>query len=203
MKHRTAPYIFNRIKQWIYFKKHRDQPWLTPDSIRLLEQLICANDIGIEFGSGRSTQWFASRLNKLYSVEGNKKWFDRISKTLENLKVENVDYRYVPNKNESGKHLHDYLSVFDSEVSGFDFILVDGIYRADTALQSLSYLKPGGILVVDNCNWVLPSESKSPSSIRTYEEMEPKWRKFYDSVSEWRSIWTSNGVTDTVIFIKP
>lgn len=41
--------------------------------------------------------------------------------------------------------------------SHFDFILVDGYYRQPCALRALRKMKPGGLFVIDNTDW-LPRE---------------------------------------------
>jgi putative heme iron utilization protein len=48
---------------------HPNWPWLTKEAILLLERLLRPDDIGLEFGSGRSTIWFAERVEKLISIE--------------------------------------------------------------------------------------------------------------------------------------
>jgi hypothetical protein len=65
-------------------------------------------------------------------------------------------------------------------------------------------LKPGGLLVIDNVNWYLPSRSRAPNS-RT-PALGPHgavWTDIARELARWRSIWTSSGVWDTAIFVKP
>lgn len=53
--HLTPRYIKNRLLV-IYDEYHNPKsPWLTAESVRLLDQLIKPTDVGVEFGSGRST----------------------------------------------------------------------------------------------------------------------------------------------------
>ena len=59
--HWTPRYLVNRTRQMLYERSHHDDPWLTPAAIRLLTGLLCPADLGAEFGSGRSTLWFAAR----------------------------------------------------------------------------------------------------------------------------------------------
>ena len=52
-------------------------PWITYDSIKILDDLISKNDIGVEFGSGNSTVWLGKRMHSLTSVEHDKKWYKK------------------------------------------------------------------------------------------------------------------------------
>src|SRR5436190_1459896 len=95
-RHWRPRYVFNRIAVAQYYSRNPDKPWLTPDANSLLATLLTPSDNGIEWGSGRSTHWFASRLNSLVSVEHQSYWFDVVSKQLAQAGATNVDYRLVP-----------------------------------------------------------------------------------------------------------
>ena len=112
--------------------------------------------------------------------------------------IKNVEYLYLPYEN-------DYVNVaYQLRDSSLDFVLVDGNNCRDRcALSVVRKIKTGGLLVIDNANWYLPSSSISPNS-RTYEmgPVSKEWEDFLDATSHWQLIWTTNGVTDTVFFIK-
>ena len=58
-----------------------------------------------------------------------------------------------------------YLQVIDEFPAGFfDYIIVDGLFRGEALVRSLPKLRPGGVLVFDNVNWFLPSDSRTPHS---------------------------------------
>ena len=65
-------------------------------------------------------------------------------------------------------------------------------------------IKIGGLIVVDNANWFIPNDfTRSPDSQRSIDGCSSEgWEKFVKSVDGWRHIWTSNGVTDTSIWIR-
>ena len=52
------------------------------------------------------------------------------------------------------------------EKNSLDFVLVDGMYR-DAYANWFVRIRPGGLLIIDNANWYLPSNSGSPNS-RTF-----------------------------------
>src|SRR5260370_40760647 len=91
MAHGAARYIYHRTRQMLYERRHGDAPWLTPAAIRLLESLLRPEDRGAEFGSGRSTIWFAERVAALTSVEHDEQWYEAISAKLKERRLANVD----------------------------------------------------------------------------------------------------------------
>jgi len=82
IKHWTPRYVYDRLAVLIDERKNPDHPWLTADMVRILETWLKPTDVGLEFGSGRSTIWFANRLKKLTSVEHNKEWYRKVSDML-------------------------------------------------------------------------------------------------------------------------
>ena len=98
-----------------------------------------------------------------------------------------------------------YVSIIDTFDDGsLDFCLVDGSHREFCALKVLEKIRPGGLLVIDNVNWFLCSDSDSPDS-RSFANGPngPIWKEERDRLSDWRKIWTTSGVSDTALFIKP
>jgi len=71
--------------------------------------------------------------------------------------------------------------------------------------KNVPLLKSGGILVIDNIERYLPSTSHSPSARRAGESRwdSASWDAFAAEVANWRHIWTSNGVSDTALWVKP
>lgn len=201
-KHQNYTYIKNRLKQMWYEKKHPDAPWLTKDAIALMSQLIVESDIGLEFGSGRSTKWLAKRCKYLYSVENNQLWYDRVSVEIKNF--ENVQY-YFGDVNSSDPVSSEYLSVLNSlNNNAVDFILNDGKIRDYVAIRSIDKLKPGGLFILDNAERYLPNKLKLPASIRMdTDQVSVEWNKFIDLTNSWRRIWTTDGVSSTLILFKP
>ncbi len=205
-RHWTPLYIWNRLNEIAYHKMYPEHPWLTKHASLILSSLLKETDIGLEWGSGRSTLWFAQRVKKLTSVEHNKNWYDKILKKLQEDKLNGkVDYIFIPSKenkvHESG--LNDpYVRIVDKfDNISLDFALIDGIFRSSCTLAVLDKIKYGGILIIDNANWFLPSNSISPNSVRG-KPISEEWGKFITLVQNWRVIWTSSGVTDTAIWIK-
>ncbi|RRR78423.1 MAG: hypothetical protein EI684_00340 [Candidatus Viridilinea halotolerans] len=157
-------------------------------------------DVGVEFGSGRSTAWFAARLASLCSIESNALWYERVKKELtQSGLIAKVDYRLCEDHLDYVKQ----IETFQNET--IDFCLVDGAVRDQCALHMLQKIKRGGLLVIDNVNWFLPNDStRSPDSRRTATGCTNQiWEEVWQQLKNWRKIWTSNGISDTGIWFKP
>lgn len=203
-KHWTPRYIKNRIATLCYEKTRQDHPWLTRWANEFLSSYLAATDVGLEFGSGRSTVWFAKRIAHLTSVEHDGNWAGKVQQMLSG--ISNVDYRYIPidvSEDQGGDAA--YVRAADSfDANSLDFCLVDGAYRDFCALRVIEKIRPGGLLIIDNVNWYLPGHSRSPSSRSPSDGPKgPVWTEVNHLLSGWRRIWTSSGVTDTALFFKP
>ncbi len=205
-KHWTPRFVVARLREVIYQRCNRDLPWLTEEANRFLAEYLLSSDVGIEFGSGRSTLWLASRVGRLVSVEHDKDWHSQIALALAQKQVLNVDYRYLAEEVSDMKVMGAAICrITDNLTSGkFDFVLVDGVCRDLCAKEAIRLLRPGGMLVIDNVNRYLPSTSVSPGS-RSHEMGPdgPIWLEVFSTIKPWRHYWTSSGVTDTAFYFKP
>ena len=138
-------YFFARTAVLIYQMRHPDAPWLTSAAVSYLNDYLTQDMRGFEWGSGRSTKWFAKRVGKLVSVEDDQSWFNRVRSD----RLLNVDYRYAPT-NEGCKSYFGQITEFPDGF--FDFVLVDGSCR-DLCIRAVaSKVRSGGLIVVDNAD---------------------------------------------------
>lgn len=205
-RHWSTRYIFDRIREIIYHTTHPAYPWLTKEANSILLSHLKKSDTGLEFGSGRSTLWFARRIAILTSVEHDQRWYKRTSKVIKEKNIFNVNYLlFEENRDEEDGEGTKYVGVAERfSKDSLDFVLIDGLYRSACANAVLDKIHTGSLLIIDNVNWYLPSASISPSS-RTFAQgpTSELWQKFLEAVRDWQCIWTSSGVTDTAIYIKP
>ena len=209
LAHLTPFYIFNRIKVMINEKRYPEHPWLTYAMVNILETVLKKTDIGLEFGSGRSTLWFAKRVQNLISVEHDPFWYEKISIQLQSHESgSKVKYHlFKDGKTELAES--EYVKFINSiPKETLDFILIDGVCRDHCANHSLSRIKSGGFLIIDNVNWFIPRpevvKSISPSSLTKDDDyVSPIWADVGEQILHWRYIWTTDGVTDTALFQKP
>lgn len=207
MRHRTPRYVYNRARQMWCEHTHPDYPWLTPEAVRLLTSMLRRSDRGAEFGSGRSTIWFAQRVGHLTSVEHDEVWHRQVSAGLKERGLAHVDYILAPRDQPpelgaSSKYAHT-VSAFDDAT--IDFALVDGLYREHVTKLIMPKIRPGGLLIIDNANWYLPPPKTHAPASRTpaLGPDGPVWKEVSEELADWRTIWTTCGVWDTAIFIKP
>ena len=205
--HWSPHYLFHRLLEKHYRRQNPHLPWLTQAANRMLDTYLLPGDRGLEYGSGRSTLWFARRVAALTSVEHNPVWHQRVAGMLAEAGLTNVVYCLHEKAAEQAEWqaLPAYVRAADRlEDGSLDFVLVDGIYRDACALVGLLKLKPGGVLILDNANLFLPCDSHAPNSLGMGDEpSSPLWRQFWGQVNTWRRLWTSNGVSDTAFFFKP
>ena len=206
-------YVADRVRLAVHQRLHPDAPWLTAEATSVLEQWLQPDHVGIEWGSGRSTLWFAERVGRLLSVEHHAGWHEAVSSRLAERAITNVDYRLCPCEPErvetpewiAAMFASEYVRAVDAFAAGsLDFALVDGMYRSVCALAVIPKLRSGALLIVDNVNWFLPSTSRAPSSRGVSDSpLSPTWEEFGNTVSGWQLTWTENGVADTAIWRVP
>src|SRR5438093_547044 len=93
IKHWTPRYIFDRLHQIAYQWRYPDSPWLTELMVNILGSWLRPGDSGLEWGSRRSTLWFAKRVDRLLSIEHDEYWHRRISSQILQKAIHNVEYR--------------------------------------------------------------------------------------------------------------
>jgi predicted O-methyltransferase YrrM len=201
-KHHTLKYVFNKLRQIKFEKQNPTAPWLTKEAIEILDQLLKPTDVGLEFGSGRSTHWLANRSSMLYSVENNEQWFEIVSKQIAHLNHVRYYLKSIDKEQPENSNYLDVLNELSSD--SIDFILNDGKIRDYVAIKSIDKLKAGGLIIIDNAERYLPNNLQIPNSIgNDFSKLSKEWFHFIEITNTWRKIWTSNGVWSTLIFIKP
>ncbi len=193
---------------WIFNQFHPNSPWTTPGSILIFRKLLHREMIALEYGSGRSTIFFAKRTKKLVSVEHDKKWYSLVKLKLKELKIDNVDYKFIgkfdpvintdasadpsgflkyekPSDFKPRYEFHNYYEfVYQFPDKHFDFVLIDGRARIECLVNAIDKLKPNGMLVLDNSN-------------------RARYRFADKILDSWPKVVTSNGISDTTIWFKP
>jgi len=177
--------------------RNPELPWFTREAIELLDAWLQTTFRGFEWGSGRSSLWLARRIASLVSVEHNRSWHEKVSQQLASAGVGNVDYRFVPE--------HTYVDVIEEfPDEHFDLIVVDGLMRDNTLLRSLAKLRRGGWIVFDNANWYLRNSHRTPHSLPFGgPPASPEFELAEHIIAGWSTKWTTNGVNETLILVKP
>ncbi len=188
----------------IFKTLHPNTPWTTPASIIFFKKYLTREMIGLEYGSGQSTIFFAKRLKELVSIEHNPVWYEKVKQKLAESAINNVDYFLIPENNPQnlsreafGQYLdslsgHEerpefatyYNKVKDYPDNYFDFVLIDGRARVKCGLNAINKLKPGGIFVLDNSE-------------------RPRYQPVHQALQSWPKVETTTGLTNTTFWFKP
>lgn len=189
----SPKYILSRVKQKRYFKRNQDKPWLTAAANMILSENLNENFRVLEFGSGRSTLYFASLCDEIYSREHDLAWYEKIK--IELSKYENIKYSYFDS-------LVEYSKVNEFEDNFFDLIIVDGRKRGACFYNSFPKLKLGGVILLDNAERYLNYDTTAPAKF-LLSSRDSEWDIIEESLLKkcWQ-VKTSDGVTDTLFFFK-
>lgn len=202
-------YLTGVISKLIFEYNHPDTPWLTGDMILILKNYLKPDDVGVEFGSGQSTSWFASTTKKLISVEHDPYWYKRTKKALKTKHLNSkVNYFLIEDINENNeKDSFKYTSPLKNvRDNSLDYCLVDGLFREQCILDVIPKLKKGGVIIMDNSESYFPKNIVSVSiryKFNTNPAYSKKRQKMIDTLKTWRCIWTSDAVQDTAMWFKP
>lgn len=163
-------YLAGRLRNWLYERHHPDHPWLAPGAISWLVGALRPEMIAFEWGSGRSTLWFARRVKRLTSIESDPAWFDQVDRQVRDAGLSNVDLRHIPlDHAEADTYRADYsplpanpAAIASVPDESLDLVIVDGWYRPVCARAAIPKLKPGGLLLIDNTDWRDPPHIHVP-----------------------------------------
>ena len=122
-------------------KNNKPIPWFTYPLIDFLSNRLNKNLNVFEFGSGNSSIFFAERVKSLTSVEHNREWF----KKIKGLLPSNSKLSYVESSTPD-----QYVEPLRLSNEQFDIIVVDGIFRNECLIESITHLSDVGVIILDD-----------------------------------------------------
>jgi hypothetical protein len=201
LNHVTPFYIVQRARVWLQSKRHPEWPWLTGKAVKWCESYLKPHHNMVEWGGGRSTIWFAKRVQKITTCETSQKWAEQIKQQAAAANLTNIELIVEnPRESEPAKARLLLAHLPDESV---DFCLVDGsYYRLECMLAAIRLVKKGGYIMLDNAERYLatPYWSKTPYGTK---ETPDEWQRIESLLANWPCVWTSNTVCDTVWWQKP
>ena len=127
-------------------------PWYTYPAIEYLKQFDYSEKTVFEFGSGNSTLFWAARAKQVVSIEDEEEWHQIVQKQLPG----NCTLVWEPD-------LWKYADSITTFPDKFDIIVIDGPARELTRLRcaerAVERLRPGGLIILDNADW-LPKSAR-------------------------------------------
>jgi hypothetical protein len=124
----------------------RPIPWYTYPAIEFLRQLDFSQASVFEYGSGNSTLFWSSVAHDVVSVEDDESWYTEMARVV----PANCRLLCQPD-------LDRFVSTID-HFDTFDVVIVDGPARGRTRLKcataAVRHLRSGGMIIVDNADWL-------------------------------------------------
>lgn len=126
-------------------------PWYTYPALEYLRQLDLSEARLFEYGSGNSTLWWSRQVASVVAVEHNEEWHAAVRRQA----PDNCELLLRTSPDE-------YAAAIEAYPGGFDIIVIDGLVTGRTRLRcaraALGCLRKGGVIVLDNSDW-LPESS--------------------------------------------
>ena len=183
----TIRLVLYRIYEW----QHPDEPWIALGAVKFCAQQIDPNGDALEWGSGRSTIWFARRVKHLISIEHDRSWYEKVRRSMEAASVTNIDYRLIPLEHPIDAPTVPTYDIQPAYVracneladQSLNLVVIDGHYRQACVASCLAKLKPGGLLLVDNTDrlslgeWGVPPDWPIVHQSRNVRTQTTIWRK--------------------------
>ena len=130
-------------------------PWYTYPAIEQISKWDFSDCDILEYGCGNSTLWWAKQARSVTSIESAPEWYERVASKL----PDNCEVILSPldEDKEGLQQLNGYLETID-DLGFFDVIIIDGVNipggRLACTERALSHLKPGGLFIIDNSDWL-------------------------------------------------
>jgi len=212
--HWTPQYLRYRIQAALRSALHPQEPSLTPQSIRELERRLGCDSVGVEWGSGNTTRFFARRTKHLTSFETTPAYYEQVAATLRAEGLTNVDYRLIAHDfegedDEQAMHRNAFVrAAYEFGDETLDYALVDSAPRGCLCRGVAPKIRRGGVLILDNANWYLPPPAPGSVSsiVGTPGSRIPNhecWPAFARLTAGWAAHWSSNGIQMTLMLVKP
>jgi precorrin-6B methylase 2 len=117
-------------------------PWFTYSSIHFISKKLKIRPMTVfEYGSGNSTLWFSSRVEKIISIENDMIFYKKMQNEMDAQK--NITYKLKSIENNYASQILKYKDTFD-------ILIIDGRERVQCVKNCFSALKKDGIIIFDN-----------------------------------------------------
>jgi predicted O-methyltransferase YrrM len=187
-----------------YQRRNPSVPWMPQSAVEILSDMLPGGDRCLEWGSGASTTWLASRCASIVSAEHDRDWSERVRTELTQQGADPNSVRLLSLEPSDRPAESPYVRVIDEfEPGQLDVCFVDGEHRATCVLESIPKLASGGLLIVDDSQAFLDHPSRCTYSRQGLGPVDDDWRRVSQQVEKWRLVWTGDGYSDAAIWIKP
>ena len=199
--HWTPKYILNRIRQIIYYRNHKHLPWLNKEANEYLDNIINKKYSVIEFGGGRSTNYFLQKVDNLITIEHDKYYYDKLRN--QNLSLINKKKYAIYHLTKEDSFISFINKIKDQSI---DLVLVDSMYRYSVVKNILSKIKDNGLLIIDNIGRFIPTNTNCPidSGREKNKFLNQSWKDLFEQIifKNYSIKITTDGVSDTAFIQK-
>ncbi|MEO5924517.1 MAG: class I SAM-dependent methyltransferase [Bryobacteraceae bacterium] len=116
-------------------------PFITYPAIEFLKRRVRPEMTVLEYGSGMSTLWWASRVKQVNAVEHDRAWFERVTKMV----PPNVTVHFASVEDKTT-----YPGMAQVAGGPFSVAVIDGRLRVRCARAAVEKLTPDGVVIWDN-----------------------------------------------------
>jgi predicted O-methyltransferase YrrM len=147
-------------------------PWMTFDAIRYLKKYLTREMRVFEYGMGGSTIFFSTLAAEVISVEHDEKWFASARSYFQERGIKNCTPVFIApgtapapgdpadpdacasaDKTYRAYSFHEYVESIDAYPDAcFDLVVIDGRARPSCIKHSVSKVKRGGLILLDNAD---------------------------------------------------
>jgi hypothetical protein len=121
-------------------------PWYSYPCIDFLTHRPYAGRTVLEFGGGQSTLWWAKRADRVVTLEGDRAWYERISRSVPS----SVELHHVPQDNPAS--CTEAVEAVLRSQDRFDVIVIDGLWRHEMIDIAVRSLTEDGMIVCDDAD---------------------------------------------------
>jgi hypothetical protein len=148
--------IISKIHYKLYFAFFSKRPWVNRSSYKKLLDITNSSSVVAEYGAGKSTYFFASKVFKLYSIETSKLWFDNVSLKISSFNNTVLEY-FNHNQNDVVSYARSLDNICKEKL---DLLFIDAYDRNLCIEYQWQRVKIGGYLVIDDYHRYFKFQSK-------------------------------------------
>ena len=115
------------------------RPWIALPAWRYVKPRLSRSTAVFEWGCGMSTIWYGRHCGEVHAVEDDPEWHRVVS-----LRAGSASVYCAPDEDAYVDKIREFPRAH------FDLIVIDGSHRYGCFQAAPAYLKPGGLLLIDN-----------------------------------------------------
>ena len=168
-------------------------PWINYSTIQFMHHIVSKDTKVLEFGTGGSSLFFLGRKTNLTSIEHEAEWINEVQKRASQKQLMRWSHHLISSNKPNSRipladdYLYPLKNIVDSSI---DLVVVDGRHRVESIKRSMTKVKPGGCLILDNSD--RPEYAEAFVILLNWELLE-----------KWSITNCSEFVTPAAIWTKP